>query len=201
MPYTYYISTLILTVIGFVFWTYPPKKINGQDALITRVSEIGIWDTALIRFVTYKSFKGNSILPMKQRFKFVRMECVSAHLNRKRLSPGSRTGQEIKHFLFSHGERREIFQTTKYTKNTKEWGTGNGVLINEGGLSSFIASFMALPARSLCFHIKVKAFSFFRINFPPIFQANITTENFFLSALSTLFRSDFLKACCHIFSP
>ena len=29
MPYTYYISTLILTVIGLVFWTYPPKKING----------------------------------------------------------------------------------------------------------------------------------------------------------------------------
>ena len=28
MPYTYYISTLILTVIGLVFWTYPPKKIN-----------------------------------------------------------------------------------------------------------------------------------------------------------------------------
>ena len=29
MAYTYYISTLILTVIGLVFWMYPPKKING----------------------------------------------------------------------------------------------------------------------------------------------------------------------------
>ncbi len=28
MPYTYYISALILTVVGLVFWTYPPKKIN-----------------------------------------------------------------------------------------------------------------------------------------------------------------------------
>ena len=29
MAYTYYISTLILTVVGVVFWIYPPKKING----------------------------------------------------------------------------------------------------------------------------------------------------------------------------
>jgi hypothetical protein len=29
MPYTYYINALILTVGGAVFWTYPPKKING----------------------------------------------------------------------------------------------------------------------------------------------------------------------------
>ena len=29
MAYTYYISTLILTVVGVVFWMYPPKKING----------------------------------------------------------------------------------------------------------------------------------------------------------------------------
>ena len=28
MAYTYYISTLILTVVGVVFWMYPPKKIN-----------------------------------------------------------------------------------------------------------------------------------------------------------------------------
>ena len=28
MPYTYYISSLIFTVIGLVFWMYPPKKIN-----------------------------------------------------------------------------------------------------------------------------------------------------------------------------
>ena len=28
MPYTYYISTLILTAVGVVFWMYPPKKIN-----------------------------------------------------------------------------------------------------------------------------------------------------------------------------
>ena len=29
MPYTYYINLLILTVVGVVFWMYPPKKING----------------------------------------------------------------------------------------------------------------------------------------------------------------------------
>ena len=29
MPYTYYISALTLTVVGIVFWKYPPKKING----------------------------------------------------------------------------------------------------------------------------------------------------------------------------
>ena len=29
MAYTYYISTLIITVVGVVFWMYPPKKING----------------------------------------------------------------------------------------------------------------------------------------------------------------------------
>jgi uncharacterized membrane protein len=28
MPYTYYINALILTVVGVVFWMYPPKKIN-----------------------------------------------------------------------------------------------------------------------------------------------------------------------------
>ena len=28
MPYTYYISALTLTVVGLVFWMYPPKKIN-----------------------------------------------------------------------------------------------------------------------------------------------------------------------------
>ncbi len=54
------------------------------------------------------------------------MGCELAHSNRKRLSQGNPTGQAINHFLFSHGERREIFQTTKYTKNTKAWGMGNG---------------------------------------------------------------------------
>ena len=29
MPYTYYISTLIILVVGIVFRMYPPKKING----------------------------------------------------------------------------------------------------------------------------------------------------------------------------
>ena len=29
MAYTYYISTLTLTVVGIVFWMCPPKKING----------------------------------------------------------------------------------------------------------------------------------------------------------------------------
>ena len=29
MAYTYYIITLIFTVVGVVFWMYPPKKING----------------------------------------------------------------------------------------------------------------------------------------------------------------------------
>ena len=28
MAYTYYISTLILTMVGVVFWMCPPKKIN-----------------------------------------------------------------------------------------------------------------------------------------------------------------------------
>jgi uncharacterized membrane protein len=29
VAYTYYIGTLILTVVGVVFWMCPPKKING----------------------------------------------------------------------------------------------------------------------------------------------------------------------------
>ena len=48
MPYTYYISTLILTVIGLVFWMYPPKKINefyGYRTTRSRKSQEA-WDFA-----------------------------------------------------------------------------------------------------------------------------------------------------------
>ena len=52
MPYTYYISTLIctliLTVVGVVFWMYPPKKINefyGYRTTRSRKSQEA-WDFA-----------------------------------------------------------------------------------------------------------------------------------------------------------
>ena len=48
MPYTYYISTLILTVVGVVFWIYPPKKINefyGYRTTRSRKSQEA-WDFA-----------------------------------------------------------------------------------------------------------------------------------------------------------
>ena len=76
-----------------------------------------------------KSFKGNSILPMKQRFKFVRMECASAHSNLKLPSLGNPTGQAINHFLFSHGEDGGGFfrpRNTRKTRKRGEWGTGDG---------------------------------------------------------------------------
>ena len=48
MAYTYYIPTLILTVIGLVFWMYPPKKINefyGYRTTRSRKSQEA-WDFA-----------------------------------------------------------------------------------------------------------------------------------------------------------
>ena len=48
MPYTYYISTLIITVVGVVFWMYPPKKINefyGYRTIRSRKSQEA-WDFA-----------------------------------------------------------------------------------------------------------------------------------------------------------
>ena len=48
MPYTYYISALILTVVGIVFWMYPPKKINefyGYRTTRSRKSQEA-WDFA-----------------------------------------------------------------------------------------------------------------------------------------------------------
>ena len=48
MAYTYYISTLILTVVGVVFWMYPPKKINefyGYRTTRSRKSQEA-WDFA-----------------------------------------------------------------------------------------------------------------------------------------------------------
>ena len=48
MAYTYYISTLILTVVGVVFWMYPPKKINefyGYRTTSSRKSQEA-WDFA-----------------------------------------------------------------------------------------------------------------------------------------------------------
>ena len=48
MAYTYYISTLILTVVGVVFWIYPPKKINefyGYRTTRSRKSQEA-WDFA-----------------------------------------------------------------------------------------------------------------------------------------------------------
>ena len=48
MAYTYYISTLIFTVIGLVFWMYPPKKINefyGYRTTRSRKSQEA-WDFA-----------------------------------------------------------------------------------------------------------------------------------------------------------
>ena len=48
MPYTYYISTLIFTVVGVVFWMYPPKKINefyGYRTTRSRKSQEA-WDFA-----------------------------------------------------------------------------------------------------------------------------------------------------------
>ena len=74
-----------------------------------------------------KSFKGNSILPMKQRFKFVRMECASAHSNQKRPSRDSLTGQAINHFLFSHGERRGFFRPRNTLKTRKRGERETGI--------------------------------------------------------------------------
>ena len=48
MAYTCYISTLILTVVGVVFWMYPPKKINefyGYRTTRSRKSQEA-WDFA-----------------------------------------------------------------------------------------------------------------------------------------------------------
>ena len=48
MEYTCYISTLILTVVGVVFWMYPPKKINefyGYRTTRSRKSQEA-WDFA-----------------------------------------------------------------------------------------------------------------------------------------------------------
>ena len=48
MPYTYYISALTLTVVGLVFWMYPPKKINefyGYRTTRSRKSQEA-WDFA-----------------------------------------------------------------------------------------------------------------------------------------------------------
>ena len=48
MPYTYYINALIWTVVGVVFWTYPPKKINefyGYRTTRSRKSQEA-WDFA-----------------------------------------------------------------------------------------------------------------------------------------------------------
>ena len=48
MVYTYYISTLILMVVGVVFWMYPPKKINefyGYRTTRSRKSQKA-WDFA-----------------------------------------------------------------------------------------------------------------------------------------------------------
>ena len=48
MAYTCYISTLILTVMGVVFWMYPPKKINefyGYRTTRSRKSQEA-WDFA-----------------------------------------------------------------------------------------------------------------------------------------------------------
>ena len=48
MPYTYYISALTLTVVGIVFWKYPPKKINefyGYRTTLSRKSQEA-WDFA-----------------------------------------------------------------------------------------------------------------------------------------------------------
>ena len=48
MPYTYYICPLIFTVVGVVFWMYPPKKINefyGYRTTRSRKSQEA-WDFA-----------------------------------------------------------------------------------------------------------------------------------------------------------
>ena len=48
MAYTYYINTLILTVVGVVFWMCPPKKINefyGYRTTRSRKSQEA-WDFA-----------------------------------------------------------------------------------------------------------------------------------------------------------
>ena len=48
MPYTYYINALTLLVIGIVFWTCPPKKINefyGYRTTRSRKSQEA-WDFA-----------------------------------------------------------------------------------------------------------------------------------------------------------
>ena len=48
MAYTYYISALIFTVVGVVFWMYPPKKINefyGYRTTSSRKSQEA-WDFA-----------------------------------------------------------------------------------------------------------------------------------------------------------
>ena len=48
MTYTCYICTLIMTVVGVVFWIYPPKKINefyGYRTIRSRKSQEA-WDFA-----------------------------------------------------------------------------------------------------------------------------------------------------------
>ena len=48
MVYVYYINALILTVVGVVFWMYPPKKINefyGYRTTRSRKSQEA-WDFA-----------------------------------------------------------------------------------------------------------------------------------------------------------
>ena len=72
-----------------------------------------------------KSFKGNSTLPMNQRFKSVRTGCASAHSNLKLPSRGNPTGQAINHFLFSHGERRFFFDHEIHEKH-ESGGNGEG---------------------------------------------------------------------------
>ena len=77
------------------------------------------------------------------------MGCELAHSNLKRPSRGNPTGQAINHFLFSHSERKGIFQTTRYTKNTK---VGNGEMGNGN-----VANVTVLPIPMLPIQVKVKS--------------------------------------------
>ena len=79
-----------------------------------------------------KSFKGNSILPMNQRFKSVRTGYASAHSNQKLPNRDRPTGLATNHFLFSHGERGGFFRprNTRKTRKRRGRGMGNGNVAN-----------------------------------------------------------------------
>ena len=77
MVYVYYINALILTVVGVVFWMYPPKKINdfyGYRTTRSRKSQEA-WDFAQRYNAKLMTIFGLAAL----------IGAAAAHLFRKRL--------------------------------------------------------------------------------------------------------------------